>query len=464
MRLVFRPQHTSRRRRLTTPLPQKIPHGRTHRHLFKHPSHAAQDAPDIPNAVRRMLASTFTRRTATLRSSLTSADGSTTKLLLRLADGLDVEAVVMRYDTSLAPPDAADEVAAALTGCGDAGTTRHKRTTGGKRATLCVSSEAGCAMGCTFCATGTMGLLGDLTAGEIIEQLDWAAEVLGEGGEPPPRNVVFMVSDGESVLFLASLVFNLHGRVLHAVPRRPPVVAHVPASHENETKKQGMGEPLNNYPAVRAAASMMTNPARWGLRRSGVTISTVGVIPRLADLAADLPGVSLALSLHAPTQDGRAAIVPSARAYPLPKLMAALDAYCETTGQRVFVEYVLLAGVNDRPADAADLAALLAGRSVSLNLIPWNPVHAAADADAGSPAAPMTFSAPDPGSVAAFAATVRAAGVPVTVRAEKGQDIAGACGQLVVQAAGIGSGGGGCAAGGAPKDVEDLVPRTPATT
>ena len=285
---------------------------------------------------------------------------------------------------------------------------------------MCVSSEVGCAMACQFCATGTMGLLGDLTAGEIVEQLDWAAEVLRGGGQAGPRNVVFM----------------------------------------------GMGEPLNNWPAVRAATCMMTGPARWALRRSAVTISTVGVIPRLADVARDLPGVSLALSLHAPTQEGRLKIVPSARAYPLPKLMAALDAYQGVTGQKVFVEYVLLAGVNDSAEDAAGLAALLgsperASAGLHLNLIPWNPVLAAADADAtpaDAPAAPMKYTAPDPGAVELFASAVRGAGVPVTVRAEKGQDIAGACGQLVVQ-----KGGGGCAGGaaGGGGDMEDLVPATP---
>jgi adenine C2-methylase RlmN of 23S rRNA A2503 and tRNA A37 len=164
---------------------------------LKHPSHAPQDAPDLPTSVRTVLASSFARRTASLASCLTSADGSTTKLLLRLADGLDVEAVIMRYDTSLVTQAGdADEVAAALTGCRPGSATPlppRRRGTGGPRSTLCVSSEAGCAMGCTFCATGTMGLLGDLTPGEVVEQLDWAADVLGRTGEPPPRNVVFMV-------------------------------------------------------------------------------------------------------------------------------------------------------------------------------------------------------------------------------------------------------------------------------
>ena len=373
--------------------------------------------------MRTLLASSFARRTATLTKAVTSADGSATKLLLRLQDGLDIETVIMRYDTSTSTSGAAeaDEQEEGEPGGTPVSTSTKKKPTGGRRATVCVSSEVGCAMACQFCATGTMGLLGDLTAGEIVEQLDWAAAVLAGSGEAAPRNVVFM----------------------------------------------GMGEPLNNYPAVRGAARCMTAPSRWALRRSGVTISTVGVIPRLADLARDLPGVSLALSLHSPTQAGRAAIVPSARAYPLPKLMAAVDAYQVVTRQKVFVEYVLLAGVNDSPADAAALAALLgspdrAPAGLHLNLIPWNPVLAAgdaADAPPGAPSAPMKYAAPDPGAVEHFAAAVRGAGVPVTVRAEKGQDISGACGQLVVQK----GGGGGCAGGGGgAADVEDLVPATPA--
>ena len=306
--------------------------------------------------------------------------------------------------------------------------TSTSRKAGGRRATVCVSSQVGCAMACQFCATGTMGLVGDLTGGEIVEQLDWAAAVLRKAGEPGPRNVVFM----------------------------------------------GMGEPLNNYRAVRAAAALMTDPARWALRRSAVTISTVGVIPRMLDLARDLPGVSLALSLHAPTQEGRAAIVPSARAYPLPKLMAAVDSYQAMTGQKVFCEYVLLAGVNDGPEDAAALAALLGSpdrhaAGLHLNVIPWNPVFGAEEGEDAAkaddtPAAPVSYAAPAPGAVDAFAATIRAAGVSVTVRAEKGQDISGACGQLVVQQqqAAAGGGKGGCGTKAAAADMEDLVPATPA--
>jgi adenine C2-methylase RlmN of 23S rRNA A2503 and tRNA A37 len=136
-------------------------------------------------------------------------------------------------------------------------------------------------------------------------------------------------------------------------------------------------------------------------------------------MAADMPGVSLALSLHAPNQELRKRIVPSARAYPLNKLLAAVDGYIAASGQRVFVEYVLLSGVNDGDEQAHELGALLQHRNVTLNVIPWNPVLAAADGP--------QFAAPGEGRVRAFRAIVRGQyGVHCTVRQEKGQDIAGA--------------------------------------
>lgn len=276
---------------------------------------------------------------------------------------------------------------------------------GGVRATLCVSSEVGCAMGCTFCATGTMGLTADLTAGEIIEQLVHASAVARI------RNIVFM----------------------------------------------GMGEPLNNYEAVRSAVGMMTDPRVFGLRRKKVTVSTVGVVPRLLQMADDMPGVSLALSLHAPTQELRQTIVPSAKAFKLDKLMAAVAEYQARTKQSVFVEYVMLGpDVNCTEAHAHQLGALLQGRDVLVNLIPWNPIL--------SPS--ISFSAPADGANVAFHAILRHQyGVNCTIRQEKGQDISGACGQLVLEQGGrlgmagsSGSGGGCSSAGGKLADLEDLLP------
>ncbi|GFH26948.1 predicted protein, partial [Haematococcus lacustris] len=211
-----------------------------------------------------------------------SSDGSTIKLLVELQGGQQVESVIMAYDTTVAPPAIPAPAAGGL-------------QRGHQRATLCVSSQVGCAMGCTFCATGSMGLKANLSCGEILEQLIHASSLA------KVRNIVFM----------------------------------------------GMGEPLANYSAVRDAVLALTDPELWGLARRHVTISTVGVLPRIRQLHQDMPGVSLALSLHAPSQELRCSLVPSAATWQLGPLMEAVRGYEEASGMRVFIEYVLLAGVND---------------------------------------------------------------------------------------------------------------------
>lgn len=218
----------------------------------------------LPKAAVAVLEKEFVMFTSKVTNSSVSCDGETVKLLVQLQDGLSVEAVIMTYSGNSS----------------DDGP-------GKSRATVCVSSEVGCQMGCTFCATGTMGLIAELTPGEIVEQLVHARAVKAV------RNVVFM----------------------------------------------GMGEPLNNYNAVAAAIRLMIHPQVFALKQRSITVSTVGVTHRLASLARDLPGVSLALSLHAPNQQLRRLIVPSAQAFKLDKLMAAVDAYMSATGNRVFIEY-----------------------------------------------------------------------------------------------------------------------------
>uniref|UniRef100_A0A383VBW3 Radical SAM core domain-containing protein n=1 Tax=Tetradesmus obliquus TaxID=3088 RepID=A0A383VBW3_TETOB len=358
--------------------------------LLKNPDVAWSDIPDLPKAAAALLEQQFSRCTSTVLRCQQSTGGDTTKLLIQLQDGMQVEAVVMHYDTS------------------DRYTGREEAAGwGNKRSTLCVSSQVGCQMGCTFCATGTMGLKGNLCCGEIVEQLVHATRVT------PIRNIVFM----------------------------------------------GMGEPLSNYEAVKAAVGMMGEPRLFGIGCRHITVSTVGVIPRIKQMAADLPGVSLALSLHAPTQELRRTIVPSARAYPLAKLMDAVAEYQAASQQRVFVEYVVLAGVNDGPEQAHELGQLLQGRDMVINLIPWNPVY--------QPDGPF-FAAPAEGSVEGFQRILRSSyGLHCTIRQEKGQDISGACGQLVIQHA---QQAGGCsseAAGsssstGGLKDIEELVAAAPA--
>lgn len=355
--------------------------------LCRNPDVPWSEVPELPKAAAQLLDARFQRSTSRVVSKHVSGDGETTKLVVELQDGMQVEAVIMVYDTT-ARYTSEDGSAAQR---------------GQRRATLCVSSQVGCQMGCTFCATGTMGLKGDLTAGEVLEQLVHAQRVM------PIRNVVFM----------------------------------------------GMGEPMNNYTAVREAVGIMTDSKFFGLRRTAVTVSTVGVVPRIRQLATDLPGVSLALSLHAPNQALRQTLVPSARAYKLDSIMQAVQQYQQQAKHpKVFVEYVLLAGVNDQQQHAHELGQLLSGHgSYVVNLIPWNPIF--------SPG--IAYSAPGADATSAFQRIVREQyGLPCTVRQEKGQDIGGACGQLVVElAAGRAGapGGPGCgppAQGGKGQGVVDI--------
>ncbi|WPT18269.1 Ribosomal RNA large subunit methyltransferase N [Picochlorum sp. SENEW3] len=324
--------------------------------------------PMMPKKAKSILDENYVRLTSRCKSFKQSADGETTKLLIELQDGLKVEAVIMTYDTS--KRDASGQ-------------------TGGKRHTLCVSSEVGCQMGCTFCATGTMGLTADLTSGEIIEQL-----VHARMRSPIPRNIVFM----------------------------------------------GMGEPMNNYEQVKTAISLMVHPNAFALRQKSVTLSTVGVIPRIIQLASDLPGISLALSLHAPNQELRQRIVPSARAYKLEKLIAAIDKYQEITKKRVLMEYVLLGpDFNCKSEHAEELGQLLHGKDVVLNIIPWNPIL--------SPG--FSYEAPPQATIQKFIEILdKKYRIPCTTRQEKGQDVDAACGQLVLNDGGKAT----CA-----RDLEDLV-------
>jgi len=320
-------------------------------------------APLASPAVAALLQHGFSTASSRVEKALTSADGSTTKLLVRLFDGRAVEAVLLRHDSS----------------CGRYGDAPRP---GRKRTTLCLSSQVGCAMGCTFCATGSMGLLRSLSAGEIVEQ---AAHALALSRSPLSR-VVFM----------------------------------------------GQGEPLNAYTSVVAACSLLTAAKRRGgfhLPPSALTVSTVGVLPRMRTLAADLPGVRLALSLHAPSQALRETVVPSAASWPLDKLLAACEAHERCSGQPPLIEYTLLGSVNDSAEAAAGLGALLRGRGWTVNLIPFNPVETAAG-----------HRQPGASAVETFQRALRSDwGVNTTVRRTMGADIAGACGQLVT------------------KDIEDTV-------
>ncbi len=304
----------------------------------------------LPARLRDDIARTF-RVSAIVTTDVQPADrGLTEKALHRLADGALVESVLMHYP-------------------GRAG----RRA----RFTVCISSQAGCAVGCPFCATGELGFRRHLDSAEIADQVRfWTRRLARDGGRP--TNVVFM----------------------------------------------GMGEPLLNLDAVIAAAQALTDAARFGLGGRHITVSTAGVVPGIERLTALRPPWTLAVSLHAVRPELRDMLVPINRRYPVATVVEAAAGYARATGRRVSYEYVMIDGVNDTDRDAADVARLLRGHLAHVNLIPMNPV--AHTAWRPSPAA----------RVAAFAAKLEGTGIPATVRRTRGEEIGAACGQLVAGAGG----------------------------
>ncbi|CAE8741704.1 unnamed protein product, partial [Polarella glacialis] len=278
------------------------------------------EVPGIPDRIREPLAREFAVTTSTLVETHVSEIDGTMKLLIRLQDGGEIEAVVIHH--SGIPLDADQRQAERC----------------GERDTLCVSSQVGCRLGCTFCATGTMGLQGNLWPGEIQEQLVHARLIKG-----PPANKGHSTS-------ICNVVF------------------------------MGMGEPLENFEAVCSSIRGMVDPFRFGIAPSSITVSTVGSQPRnMRRLLEDLPKVKMAVSLHAPNQALREQLVPAAKVLPINDLLAIVDEHAlKMTGESkklkmVMVSYVLLKGVNDSEENAKELAELLKGRQVIVNLIPYNP-------------------------------------------------------------------------------------------
>ena len=299
---------------------------------------AFADMRDVPRPLRAELDASF--RISSLRPIARSdADaGLTTKTLYELDGGHTVEAVVMRY---------AD------------------------RSTLCISSQAGCPVGCPFCATGKFPFGRNLAAHEIEEQAVEAARLLALE-DRRLSHVVFM----------------------------------------------GMGEPFVNYAAVIDSVRRMSDPDRLGISPRRIVLSTSGVIPRIEQLSSERLPVTLAVSLHAARDELRDVLVPINRKYPLRELMAAAEGYAKLSGRRVSYEWVMLAGVNDTPRDAEELSALLKGKLAHVNLIPFNPVD------------DTPYAAPGRASIRAFRDQVAAEGLNVTVRDTRGREADAACGQL----------------------------------
>ena len=289
-----------------------------------------------------------------------SDDGLTTKLLLRMGEGTLIETVLMQYRS--APSMAGDEP-----------------TPGHPRSTVCVSTQAGCAMGCVFCATGQMGFERNLRAEEIVAQVIHIARLLKER-EQHVTNIVFM----------------------------------------------GMGEPLANYAETVRAVRLLTGPRAFGLGQRHITISTVGLIHAIDRLAAEDLQVGLAISLHAPNDELRQRLVPTAGPNSVGDLVSAARRYFKISGRRVTFEYALIDGENDSPEIAAELVRLLARTGTHVNVIPVNPT-------AGG------FGRPPRGRVLEFERILVEGGVNCTVRVEKGSEISAACGQLRTDEAAGGS-------------------------
>jgi 23S rRNA (adenine2503-C2)-methyltransferase len=292
---------------------------------------------ELPKSVRRQLASCpELDRSLTPERVVDSEGGATRKWLWRLVDGTRIETVLMHYPG---------------------------------RSTVCVSSQAGCAMACSFCATGQAGFTRHLTSGEIIEQVVMARRAAAGSGRRL-SNVVFM----------------------------------------------GMGEPLANYDRVWQSVERMHGDLGFSARH--LTISTIGVVPGIRRLAAEALPVNLAVSLHAANDALRDSLVPLNKRYPLADLVAACRGYLDAKGRRLSFEWALIAGVNDRRADARELAAIATELRAHVNLIPLNPT-----AGYATPGTPRR-------GVVDFRDWLRARGVNATVRQNRGTDIDAACGQL----------------------------------
>src|SRR5436190_13811126 len=267
------------------------------RHIARGTEASWDELTDLPQALRDLLARSFRFSALEAETEIASADGETRKALLRLHDGHHIESVLMPHH--------------------------------GQRNSVCFSTQAGCPMACAFCATGEMGLVRNLSVGEIVDQIrHWQRELVAKGE-----------------------------RVSHVVA-------------------MGMGEPLANLDATVGAVRMLIDPQLFGISPRRVTISTVGVVPAIDKLAAlDLP-MNLAVSLHAPNDRIRSQIVPLNKRWAIDEVLDASQRYVERTKRRVTFEYVLLSGVNDAERDAVELAARIAklGRTANyhVNLIPVN--------------------------------------------------------------------------------------------
>ena len=304
----------------------------------------------LPRPLRSDLASTFRFDTVVETDVRVTDEGLTEKALHTLADGSLIESVVMHYPA---------------------------RRGARERHTVCISSQAGCAVGCPFCATGELGFGRDLQTAEIVDQVRAASRRL-IATDRRLTNIVFM----------------------------------------------GMGEPLLNLDRVLAAIEALNDPHRFGLGARHITLSTSGVVPGIRRLTALGPQFTLAVSLHAARDPLRDVLVPLNRRWPVAEVVESARDHGRATGRRISYEVTMISGVNDTDLDAAAMAGLLRGDHAHVNLIPMNPV-----AHTPWTASPMPV-------IERFAATLEASGIQTTIRRNRGQEVGAACGQLAAERAG----------------------------
>jgi 23S rRNA (adenine2503-C2)-methyltransferase len=300
-----------------------------------------QEFTNLPEKLRQRLSEEFRFSNLEPLSNLQSSDGETRKTLFQLPDKRAIETVLMRYSN---------------------------------RRTLCISTQAGCAMGCVFCATGQMGFRRNLTSGEIIEQ----------------------------VLFYARQLHTMGERVTNVV-------------------LMGMGEPFHNYDATMSAIDRMNHPDGFNFGARRFTISTVGLVPAIRRFAEEKRQINLAVSLHASNDDLRSSLLPINRKYPLEVLFRACREYVDRTHRRITFEWALIQGVNDTLDQARELCVHLEGMLCHVNVIPLNPTKRYPGLASTQKQAHL------------FKRELEDHGIPCTIRLRRGIDIQAGCGQLAIQ-------------------------------
>ncbi len=312
--------------------------------MYTHKAASFEEMTNLAKPFRERLAAGARLGVLEPADELHSSDGQTVKKLFRLPDGQLIEAVLMDYEDG--------------------------------RRTACISTQAGCAMGCVFCATGQMGFVRHLSHGEIVEQALYFARFLEKEEGSRLSNVVLM----------------------------------------------GMGEPLHNYDNVIKAIRLMIDPAGLGIGQRHITLSTVGLIPGIERLSKEDLQIGLAISLHAADDAARSRLIPVNKRYPIAELIASVRNYIRVTGRRVTFEWALINKQNDSPEQAHELGLLLMGMTCHVNLIPLNPTGGYE----GKPAALER--------IEAFREVLASYGVTSTVRVRRGIDIQAGCGQLKADA------------------------------